>query len=413
MKFKLFSIAFIGLPLMFVLQACPPSGQECYNNNDCENGDICNSRGECSPSYVPPARDANYHDLYFLDQGREDQGVEDAGLDAGEDGGDLDAMSGDAPQDAGNIQAEWFSVCSNPSALALSDDAEELFVSCINDDLVQVYNTVAGEKIRDLNQLSSPCAASSLILREDKNQLWLSCSSAQDLSVHCVRPDTGLQVQTPISDSSTTPRANMASGGDLISWVSEGGNNFSIQQLSNSGSTSLIDGQVLGGSDLAVNANGDLIFLLQINSQSNAIRRFDNLGGSLADIYAIIAQARFIATAKVNSANLNHPLLVASNQQYMRIAEDGVSIGSVETISSGIITSLVSKADGSAFFLSAADLNMSTSWIYQISSDPLEATALVSKQEVPACQISALAAAADGRVFAACSDTNHIYVKNF
>lgn len=411
MKFNQTHVATAGFSMFFALQACTtPSGQECYNNNDCESGEICNSNGACSSAYIPPARDASFHDLWYLDHRQEDRSSSDSAI---EDAGVVDAMQLDASQDAGSTQVDWFSVCANPSALALSDDASELYVSCIDADQVQVYDPLAGQSKRVLSQLSSPCAASSLVLREDYNQLWLSCSSPQDSAVHCVRPDNGAQIQSPISDTSTTPRANIASAGDLISWVSLGGNNFSIQQLSHSGSSSLLANQVLGGTDVAINASADRIYLLQLNSQDNAIRRFDHAGGNLIDISAVVAQARFIAAAKVNSASLNRPLLVASNQQYIRIGEDGVSVGSIETISSGVISSLVSKADGSAFFIAAADFTQGNSWIYHISSDPLVATALISKQEVPNCQISALQAAADGRVFAACSDTDRIYVKQF
>lgn len=390
------------------LVACPPSDQECFNNTDCKAGEVCNVNGACRAAFVAEPRDASYHDLWYLDHWAPDFAAGDSALDAGAQDGQLS----DSMADAGPGQVVSFSVCSGPSALAVSDDASELYVACLDDDSVKVYDSVSGSLIRDLNGLVSDCSPKSMLLREDKNQLWLSCSTGTQ-GVYCVNPNTGNNIQAPIIDTSTAPWARLASAGDRIAWVSVGGNNFDLQRLTSSGSASVVEGTVLGGSDVAINASADLLFALQINNQNGAIRRLDGEGGALTEIYSVIAQARFICAPPVNSGSLNRPILVASNQQFLRLAEDGVSFGSVETVTAGLNQALTAKADGSAFFLGSYDATQSKSWITQVSSDPSSAQASLGEQQVDGCDLSALAAASDGRVFAACRDSDRVDILHF
>ncbi len=418
----------LALTLLTVFPAllgCPPEG-DCFSNADCAPGEVCNASNTCRPANIPEPMDASAYERWYprpdgataSDAALEDALPEDGSEDGGEDGGPSDATLTDqaladtsvavdsAQPDAGLQQVSSFSVCTGPATLALATDAQTLYVGCQTADSIKVYSSVSGLLDRDLSGLVSPCVPSSLLLREDKSQLWVSCSTSNSPRVYNVRPSNGANNQVAFTDSAA-PSARFASAGNKVAWVTVNGNFYSMRNITSTAASAMTDGTVFGGNDVGMTASGDFTYLPQISSQTNAIRVLEVSGGSQPDIYSPVSSASWLKVAS------NGVLLVANNLTYGRMSHSGEQFPTNTAVDYGLIKTVITRADGASFFIGTFHAGDGNSRVYEISSDAAVSAPTLSSQDLSGCTLSALAAAADGRVFAACQNTNTVHVLEF
>jgi DNA-binding beta-propeller fold protein YncE len=415
-----------------VLTACPPPAGDCFKNQDCPAGQLCNSAGQCVPITVPrsdggPARDrtvgVDTADAGLEDSGREDAGPEDAPPEDGApdtgvpDLGALDrAASVDARQpDAGPAQVDTFGVCQQPSALTLAADGSELHVGCVGDDRIQVYGSVDGLLRRRLNSLTTPCQPAALHLREDRSALWVSCQAAPQPKVLNVTPSTGATNQTAITDTAA-PRVRFASGSNRLAWVTVQAQAYSLRNCSSTVASEVGSGLVLGGGGVAVRSDGSTIYFTQSSSTANIISCIDPSNGPMAcNLFAPFSGATLLAISPGATAlptTARNVLLAANTQSFVRLNANG-QVAPVVNIGQGVTRALTVQPDGRFFYLGVYNSLGGASRVLQITSDAATVVSAATEQSLAGCELTDLVADDDGRVFVACTDQDSVQVLAF
>ncbi|MFH1808229.1 MAG: hypothetical protein ABIJ09_05775 [Pseudomonadota bacterium] len=403
--------------------ACTTPEGECFKNQDCPTGELCNRDNTCVPLVVPPPTDAGRRDRIVgvdtFDAGPEDAAREDGPLDAAAHS-DLARRDTTSPRDAAQpdtapSQVDAMSVCQHPAALALSADQASLFVGCQGDDRIQVYGSIAGQLIRNLTSLATPCQPAALHLREDKSQLWVSCQANPQAKVLNVSPTTGLANQ-PAFTSSASPRARFASGSDRLVMVTVGSQSYSLMNIGLTFAVEVGAALILGGGGVAVRSDGSTIYFTQTSTTANNIYCIDQGNGPVAcNLFTPFSVANLL-TISPGSTSLpstaRNVLLVANAQSFIRLNQNG-QVAPQVNIGQGQTRNMTVQPDGRFFYLGVFNTLTSASRVLQITSDTAVAVQAATEQSLSSCELTDLAAADDGRVFVSCTNNNTVQVLQF
>jgi len=382
---------------VLVAAAGCPAG-ECQTNADCAQGKICNSTNVCSDPNGPlPAQDASQpppRDASRVDGSAADSASQDlVGI------------------DGGGTQVTSFAACSGVRALAYDSSQDQLLVACETADTIVVYDAVTGVQQRELTSLPVPCKPRALHLLANRQQLWVACSDSGNQKVFNTDPQTGASNESGFGYTGIGGSARFASSADRLVWTDASGSSYHLRAVGSATTSSLVaDGSGLNlGNGVAMMTTGEFFMTNFLTANGNITRR-DKTNGVLTNYIAATINNQLIAYSAVRSV-----LIIASNAAYSRMnAASGTVIGSAQNFGPGTSArALVVHPGGQHAFLARYSSSTASTLVDEISLDPADDTPTISTRSLGSCYGTDLAAAADGRVFVACANSNRIEVQSF
>jgi hypothetical protein len=160
-------------------------------------------------------------------------------------------------------------------------------------------------------------------------------------------------------------------------------------------------------SDVGMQDDGSVIVFNNTQDETRRVTVRDENNGTLPNYTSPLSYTQLIEVVPGNDL-----IIVANSVSFTRMDAFGSQRGAIEAVD-GTPLALVVRTDGAFAYLAVYNQQSGDSTIYQISTEPNDNALILDEQVLLGCQAVDLAAATDGRVFAACVNANLVRVVSF